>query len=71
MVALLVVVLGLTLLPAVVGLGVAGVPAGWLVAGLGGLAVLIGVAKLSTVSWAALRRVQASRWALRASTSID
>lgn len=69
--AVMLVVVALALLPAVVGLGVVGVPAGWLVAGSGGLAVLIGVARLSTASWAALRRMQASQRALRASTSID
>ncbi|GEM_PF-5762713 len=69
--AVLVVVVALALLPAVVGLVMVPVPAGWLVAGLGGLAAGIGGAKLSTAIWVAMARPPASRGTLSASASID
>jgi hypothetical protein len=69
--AVLLVVVAFALLPAAVGLGMAPASSGQIVAGLGGLAALIGGAKLAAATWAVLVRPRASHGALRASTSID
>jgi len=71
LVLVLIAVVGLGLLPAVVALGVAPVTVGRLVAGFGGLAAVVGGAKLLTVIWAAMGRPSTSRGALSASPSID
>jgi hypothetical protein len=71
LVVVLIAVVALGLMPAVVALGVAPVTAGWLVAGFGGLAAVVGGAKVVVVIWAAMGRPSTSRGALSASPSID
>jgi hypothetical protein len=71
LVLVLIAVLALGLLPSVVALVVAPVTAGRLVVGLGGLAAVVGGAKLLTVMRAALARPSMSQGALSASPSID
>jgi hypothetical protein len=69
--AVLLVVVVLALAPAMVGLGMGRVPSGEMVAGFGGLAAVVGGAKLAAATWAVLARPRASHGALRASASID